>query len=247
VLNRVVIKLSGEAVGSKDSISGYNDFVIDSIVKQIIAVKQAGTEVAIVIGGGNLWRGISSRPDMCRVKADQIGMLATVMNALYLSDAFKRQGANAKVVTPMPIGNMTAVYDKESTLEWMKEGKIIINAAGLGHPYFSTDTITALRAAELEADVVLYAKNIDGVYNKDPRKNKDALKYKNLSYTTAIVNDLKAADITALHLAKEANLPSFVFELSAEDSITLACAYPDTKNLNGTYITVETEEDFYAI
>jgi len=116
----------------------------------------------------------------------------------------------------------------------------------LGHPMFSTDTITALRAAELEADCVLYAKNIDGVYNADPRKNPEAKKYRNLSYRTAISQDLKAADMAALHLASEAGNPSFVFGLNEPDSIVQACAYPDSGHLQGTYIHVNVEEDYYA-
>jgi len=246
MLKRVVIKLSGEAIGCEESASGYNDLIVDAIVNQIICVTQAGTEVSLVIGGGNLWRGHQARPDMCRVKADQMGMLATVMNAIYLAEAFKRSGRDAAVVTPMPIGNMTTVYDKDTVISLLERGTVVINAAGLGHPYFSTDTITALRAAELEADCVLYAKNIDGVYNKDPRNNAGALKFKTVSYKTAISQGLKVADMSAMFLASEANLPSYVFGLNKPDSITKACEYPETGSLNGTYIAVDIEEDYYA-
>ncbi|MCL2839425.1 MAG: uridine monophosphate kinase [Defluviitaleaceae bacterium] len=245
MLKRVVIKLSGEAIGSQESKTGYNDKVVDAIVKQIIEVKQVGTQVALIIGGGNLWRGIYARPDMNRVKADQMGMLATVMNAIYLTEAFKRQGQNAKVVTPIPFGTMTSVYEKDTALEWMSQGIVLVNAAGLGHPYFSTDTVTALRAAELEADCILYAKNISGVYDSDPRKNPNARKFKALSYSAEISRDLKVADLSAMHLAREAKIPSYVFGLNEPNSITLACAYPKTENLNGTYISVDIEEDYY--
>ena len=246
MLKRVVIKLSGEAIGSSESVSGYDDAVIDAIVSQIIQVMKAGTQVAVVIGGGNLWRGQQARPDMCRVKADQMGMLATVMNALYLSEAFKRQSQKAKVITPMPIGNMTSVYEKEAALEMMNQGIVLINAAGLGHPYFSTDTITALRAAELEADCILFAKSIDGVYDKDPRQNSTARKFKTLCYNEALHRDLQVADISAMHLARDAKISSYVFGLNEPNSITLACAYPKTGNLQGTYISVTVEEDYYA-
>lgn len=246
MLKRAVIKLSGEAIGATDSEYGYNDTVVDSIVKQVIEVVQTGTQVALVIGGGNLWRGLQARPDMDRVKADQIGMLATVMNAVYLEDAFKRHGQKARVVTPMVFGNITTLYDKDHAMDWLARGIVLINAAGLGHPMFSTDTITALRAAELEVDAVLYAKNIDGVYDSDPRKNPDARKYKTLNYDTAIKNDLSAADLTAMIMSRDANIASYVFGLNAPNSIIDACAYPDTKNIHGTYMSAKVKDDFYG-
>jgi uridylate kinase len=243
MLKRTVIKLSGEAISNEN---GYDNAVIDSIVKQIIQVIQTGTQVALVIGGGNYWRGRQAFPEMDRVKADQMGMLATVMNALYLSDCFRRHGQQSRVVTPITIGNITALYEKDTALEWLEKGRVLINAAGLGHPMFSTDTITALRAAELEADCVLYAKNTDGVYTDDPRENKKARKFRTLSYRTAIYQNLNVADMTALQLAQEASIPSYIFELNAENSIIKACSYPDTGNLNGTYINVNAEENFYG-
>lgn len=246
MLKRAVIKLSGEAIGAADGEYGYNDLVVDAIVNQIIQVVQAGTQVALVIGGGNLWRGLQARPDMDRVKADQIGMLATVMNAIYLEDAFKRHGQKARVVTPMVFGNITTLYDKDHALEWMENGTVLINAAGLGHPMFSTDTITALRAAELEVDAVLYAKSIDGVYDSDPRKNPAARKYKTLSYNTAISNDLKAADLTAMLLARDAGIASYVFKLDKPNSIIDACAYPEMENTHGTYINIDMEDELYG-
>ena len=246
MIKRTVIKLSGEAIGDSQAKSGYNDVVIDSIVGQIISVVDAGTQVSLVVGGGNLWRGHQARPDMDRVKADSMGMLATVMNAIYLAEAFKRQGAKAMVLTPMPIANMTWVYEKDMALELLANKTILINAAGTGHPYFSTDTITALRAAELEADCILYAKNIDGVYDSDPKKNPAARKYKSLSYRTAIKAGLNAADIAAMHLSNEAGIPSYVFGLNAPGSISLACAYPMTAQLNGTYMNVDIKEDYYV-
>jgi len=207
---------------------------------------QAGTEVALVVGGGNLWRGRSANPEMDRVKADQIGMMATVMNALYLADMCRRQDMKAQVVTPIPIGKMTTLYEKERVLAMMAEQTVVINAAGVGHPFFSTDTVTALRAAELEADCVLYAKNVDGVYSSDPATNPKAEKYKHLSYKTAIRRGLNAADMAALHLSAEAEIPSYVFSLNHPDSITLACTYPHSLDLEGTYISLDDKEDFYA-
>jgi len=246
MMKRTVIKLSGEAIGDSQAVSGYNDLVIDSIVGQIARVVNAGTQVSLVVGGGNLWRGHQARPDMDRVKADSMGMLATVMNAIYLAEAFKRQEAKAMVLTPMPIANMTRVYEKDMALELMASQIILINAAGTGHPYFSTDTITALRAAELEADCILYAKNVDGVYDSDPRKNPEARKFKALSYRTAVRAGLNAADIAAMHISSESGIPSYVFGLNTPDSISLACTYPNTGQLNGTFMDVDIKEDYYV-
>ena len=243
---RVVLKLSGEAIGSKESDTGYNDRVVDSIVRQIKVCVQGGTQFALVIGGGNLWRGHQARPDMNRVKADHMGMLATVMNALYLEEAFKRAGQKAKTVTPISIGSFTMQYEMDKALDLMGDGVVIINAAGLGHPHFSTDTVTALRALELGADCVLFAKNVDGVYDSDPSVNQNARKYKTLSYNTAIKEGLKAADQTAIQLLSEVGLPAYVFGLSEHLAIQNAITYPETKNLQGTYINVNIKEDYYA-
>jgi uridylate kinase len=140
---------------------------------------------------------------------------------------------------------MTMQYEKETALALMANKTVLVNAGGIGHPYFSTDTITALRAAELEADCVLYAKNIDGVYEQDPLLFPGVKKYRQLKYITAITGNLRIADISALHLSKEAGIPSYMFELNHKDSILLACSYPETGSLQGTYINVETEEIFY--
>lgn len=246
MFKRTVIKLSGEAIGSCEKTCAYDDIIISNILRQIQGVMQTGTQVALVIGGGNIWRGRSANVEMDRVKADQIGMLATVMNALYFADACRRIGVKAQIVTPIPFGKITMLYEKERVLAMMEEQTVIINAAGVGHPFFSTDTVTALRAAELEADCVLYAKNIDGVYDCDPVKNPNARKYKNLNYHTAITQSLNAADMAAMHLSAEAGIPSYVFSLDAPDSISRACAFPNTQELEGTYISLDKKEDFYA-
>ena len=243
MLKRIVIKLSGEAIGSGGK---YNDELIVSIVQQIKGIINSGTDVAIVIGGGNIWRGHKARPDIDRVKADQMGMLATVINAIYLSEIFKLYDIAAKVITPIIIGNMTEMYDKDRVLEYMNRGTVVINAAGLGHPYFSTDTVTALRAAELGADCILYAKNIDGVYEQDPKDYPNARKYKELCYEFAIEKALNVADMSAMHLSYNTKIPAYVFALDKKDSIILAANYPDTKALNGTYIHYNNiKESFY--
>ena len=246
MINRAVIKLSGEQIGQGVEGSFYNDVVIDGIAWQIKQAVESGTQLSIVVGGGNLWRGRVANPGMNRVKADQIGMLATVMNAIYLEEAFRKQNVKAKVMTPIPMGNFTTVYEKDKALNLMKAGTVIINAAGLGHPLFSTDTVTALRAAELEADIVLFGKAVDGVYTADPRKVKDAKKYKGLSYTHGIKNSLGIADMAALQMLNDAGIPSYVFKLDVPESISLACKYPDTKNLEGTILSADGQEEFYG-
>ena len=246
MIDRAVIKLSGEQIGKGTEGSFYNDEKIDGIVLQIKQAVESGTQVSVVVGGGNLWRGRERNPGMNRVKADQIGMLATVMNAIYLEEAFRKHGTRAKVMTPIPMGNFTTIYEKDKAIKLMGEGVVIINAAGLGHPLFSTDTVTALRAAELPADIVLFAKAVDGVYTADPRKNPGAKKYKSLSYGHGIKNNLGIADMAALQMLNDAGIPSYVFLLDTPGSIALACKYPETKNLEGTYLSVAGQEEFYG-
>lgn len=173
---RIVLKLSGEALaGDKEGVS-FDDAVVSALVKQIRQVMEMGTQVCLVVGGGNFWRGRSADSAMDRTKADQIGMLATVMNAIYLADAFRQQGTKAVIQTPVVFGTMTELFSKDSALAHLENGEVLIFAAGLGHPFFSTDTITALRGAELGVDGLFFAKNIDGVYDDDPAKNPNAKK-----------------------------------------------------------------------
>ena len=244
--NRAVIKLSGEQIGQGGGDSFYNDVLIEGILCQIKSVVESGTEVAIIVGGGNIWRGRSAAPRMNRVKADHIGMLATVMNGLYLGDFFRQMGVAVSVMTPVPFGHFTTIFQKEKAQNLMKNGTVVINAAGLGHPLFSTDTVTALRAAELEADIVLFAKTVDGVYTEDPRQNPDAKKYKSLSYGHAISNGLGIADTAALTMLLEAGILSYVFRLDYPDGIRLACRYPETQNLEGTVLGANLQEVFYG-
>ncbi len=222
MFKRVMIKLSGEALAG-DNATGIDEKTVSSIVDDIITAVNNGTEVTLVVGGGNFWRGRSADSKMDRTKADQIGMLATVMNAIHLADMFRQKGVEAKVMTPFPLANVTTYFTKEESLEIMGRGGVTINAGGLGHPYFSTDTITALRAIELECECIMYAKNIDGVYNDDPNKNPNATKYKELTYRQVLEQNLKAIDLTAMNLCEENNMQSLVFALNAKDSIINAC------------------------
>lgn len=180
-----------------------------------------GVEVSLVIGGGNFWRGRSSS-NMDRTKADQIGMLATIMNAIYVSEVIKNVGINSVVQTPFVIGSMTELFSKDKAIEHLTAGKIVIFAGGTGHPFFSTDTITALRGAELEVDALLFAKNIDGVYDSDPKTNPDAKKFDVLSCKDIIKNNLKVIDLTAASLCMEQKIPIVIFDLDTEDGIKRA-------------------------
>ena len=173
---RIILKLSGEALAGDKAGVMYDDDTIFSVVEQIKEILDMGTQVALVIGGGNIWRGRSSNENMDRTKADQIGMLATVMNAVYVADAFRQKGVKAFVQTPIIIGTVTEQFSKETAEKHLENGEVVIFAAGIGHPFFSTDTVTALRGAELKADILLFAKNVDGVYDSDPKANPGAKK-----------------------------------------------------------------------
>lgn len=218
---RVVLKLSGEALAA-DSGKCFDNETISSIVKQIKEVKQNGTQVTLVIGGGNFWRGRSSNPEMDRVKADQIGMLATVMNAVYFADFCRQRGMEAVVMTPFAVGNITELFSKDRANRLLDKDVILIFAGGIGHPFFSTDTVTALRASELNADAILFAKNIDGVYDSDPAVNPNAKKFSEIPCKDIIEKNLKVIDIAAANLCYEQGIPVEIFALAQENGIVRA-------------------------
>lgn len=215
---RVILKLSGEALAG-DTDDNFDNGTIGKIIAQIKVLVDMGTEVAIVVGGGNFWRGRSANSNMDRVKADQIGMMATIMNALYLSDACEQIGLESTVMTPFKVGTMTEQFSKNKALSYLKERKVIVFAGGIGHPFFSTDTITALRAAELDADVILFGKSIDGVYDSDPAENPNAKKFDEIPCKDIIEKNLKVIDMAAANLCYEQKIPVVLFGLSEENSI----------------------------
>lgn len=215
---RVILKLSGEALAGNTT-EHFDDFVINQITQQIQKVISNGTQVCIVVGGGNFWRGRSSNPNIDRTKSDQIGMLATVMNAVYLSDFFRQKELPSIVMTPFKVGTMTEVFSKENAEEYLADGKVLIFAGGIGHPFFSTDTITALRASELNADAILFAKNIDGVYNSDPKINSNSQKFDSIPMKQIIEQNLNVIDIAAANLCYEQKIPVIIFALLENDSI----------------------------
>ena len=229
---RVILKLSGEALAGEKK-TGFDEEVVREAAGQIRPAVDAGVELAIVIGGGNFWRGRTSTA-IGRVQADQIGMLATVMNCLYVSEIFRSEGMQTKIFTPFYVGDMTELFSKDAAEEALAAGKVVFFAGGTGHPYFSTDTGIVLRAVELGADEILLAKAIDGVYDSDPAINPDAVKFDTLTIDEMVDKQLKVIDLTASIIAMENRMPLAVFGLKGEDSIKRALM----GDITGTRVTV---------
>ncbi len=230
--NRVLLKLSGEALAG-DKHTGFDEATCIAVGKQVKALVEQGVEVAVVIGGGNFWRGRTSET-IDRVKADQIGMLATVMNCIYVSDIFRYLGLSTSVYTPFACGSMTKLFSKDDASKDLKAGSVVFCAGGTGHPYFSTDSATSLRAIELECDVILMAKAIDGVYDSDPKKNPNAKKYETLAISEIVDKKLGVIDLTSAVLCMENKMPLLIFSLNEENGIVDAAMGTS----NGTRITV---------
>lgn len=216
-MKRVLLKLSGEALAGEKK-TGFDEPTVMKVALQVKTLTEQGIEVGIVIGGGNFWRGRSSEK-IDRTKADQIGMLATVMNCIYVSEIFRAAGMKTAVMTPFACGSFTELFSKDRVEECFAQNVVTFFAGGTGHPYFSTDTATVLRAIEIEADVILLAKSIDGVYDSDPKDNPDAKKYDEISIQEVIHKNLKVVDMTASILCMEQKMPMLVFGLNQENSI----------------------------
>ena len=216
-MKRILLKLSGEALAG-DKHTGFDDEVIRRVAKQVKTIKDEGIEVGIVIGGGNFWRGRSS-DSIDRTKADQIGMLATVMNCIYVSEIFRSQGMLTNILTPFECGSFTKLFSKDRANKYFAHGQVVFFAGGTGHPYFSTDTGVVLRAVEVDADGILLAKAIDGVYDSDPKTNPDAKRYDEISLDEVIEKRLQVVDLTASIMARDNRMPMWVFALNDEDSI----------------------------
>ena len=214
---RVLLKLSGEALAGEKK-TGFDEATCIGVAKQVKQLVDEGVQVAIVTGGGNFWRGRTSET-IDRTKADQIGMLATVMNCIYVSDIFRHVGMKTEVFTPFVCGAFTSLFSKDAAVAALEEGKVIFFAGGTGHPYFSTDTGAVLRAIEIEADAMLLAKAIDGIYDSDPKVNPAAVKYDEISIQEVIDQKLAAVDLTASILCLENKMPMLVFGLNEENSI----------------------------
>ena len=217
---RVIIKLSGEALAGEKGF-GLDESVIDYVVKQIKEVAVSGVEIGIIIGGGNFWRGRQGS-NMDRTTADHMGMLATVINSLAMQDALEKHGVACRVQTALTITRVAEPYILRKAMRHLEKGRVVIFACGTGNPYFSTDTGAALRAAEIGAEALLLAKNVDGIYDSDPKKNPDAKKFDEIAYIDVIKKGLNAMDTTAISLCMENKIPVIAFALSEEDSILKA-------------------------
>ena len=216
-MKRVLLKLSGEALAGEKK-TGFDEATVIEVAKQIREISKEGLEIGIVIGGGNFWRGRTSET-IDRNKADQIGMLATVMNCIYVSDICRYLGMKTQIYTPFVCGAFTDLYSKDAVEESFAQGKIVFFAGGTGHPYFSTDTATVLRAVEIEAEAILLAKAVDGIYDSDPKTNPNAVKYDEISIEEVVATKLAAMDLTASIMCMEQKMPMLVFALDEKDSI----------------------------
>lgn len=220
VYKRVIIKLSGEALaGAKGH--GIDEKVLSEVIGQIAAVHDLGVEIGIIVGAGNFWRGRQGA-EMDRSTADHMGMLATVINALALQDALERSGVPTRVQTALTITRVAEPYILRKALTHLEKGRVVIFACGTGNPYFTTDTAAALRAAEINADMLLLAKNVDGIYDSDPKLNPDAKKYETVSYREFIEKNLRAMDTTAITICMENKIPVLAFGLFEENALTRA-------------------------
>ena len=230
-MKRILLKLSGEALAGAAK-RGFDEETVIAVAKQIRTISEEGTQVGIVIGGGNFWRGRTSET-INRNKADQIGMLATVMNCIYVSEIFRCAGMTTQILTPFECGSMTKLFSKDRANKYFEKGMVVFFAGGTGHPYFSTDTGIALRAIEMEADCILLAKAIDGVYDSDPKINPEAKKYDEISIQEVIDKQLGVIDLTASIMCMENRMPLAVFSLNEKDSIADAMQ----GKINGTIVT----------
>ena len=231
-MKRILLKLSGEALAGEKK-TGFDEAVVREVACQVKKLCDKGVQVGIVIGGGNFWRGRTSEA-IDRVKADQIGMLATIMNCIYTSEIFRSEGMKTAILTPFECGSFTKLFSKDRAFKYFSKGMVVFFAGGTGHPYFSTDTGVVLRAIEVEAEEILLAKAVDGVYDSDPKLNPDAKRYDRISLDEVIEKGLQVVDLTASILARENKMPMRVFALQEKDGIVKAME----DDFNGTKVTV---------
>jgi uridylate kinase len=232
---RVLLKLSGEILGG-DKGFGISTEKINDVAEEIVDIQKEGIEIAIVVGGGNIFRGISSASlGVERATADYVGMLATLMNAVIIQEILEKKGAQTRVLSALDVREVAEPYIRRRALRHLEKGRIIIFAAGTGNPFFTTDTAAALRAAEIKADVFLKATKVDGVYDKDPQIYPSAVKYRHITYTEAIEKDLKILDASAFSLCRENKIPIIVFDVTEKGNIK--------KVINGENIGTLVKED----
>ncbi len=218
---RVLLKLSGEALAGKEG-HGIDPDTVGAICDKIKEIVEMGVQVSIVVGGGNFWRGPRNGRTMDRASADYMGMLATAMNGLALQDALETRGIYTRLQTAIEMREIAEPYIRRKAIKHLERGRVVIFSCGTGHPFFSTDTAAALRAAETESEVILLAKTIDGVYSADPKLDSSAVKYDEISYKDVLAQDLKVMDSTATALCKDNNIPLLVFAISEPENIVKA-------------------------
>lgn len=231
-MKRVMLKLSGEALAG-DKKTGFDEDTVREVALQVKQLTEMGTQVGIVIGGGNFWRGRTSE-NIDRTKADQIGMLATVMNCIYVSEIMRSVGLMTDILTPFECGSFTKLFSKDRANKYFGRGHVVFFAGGTGHPYFSTDTGVVLRAIEVDAEAILLAKSIDGVYDSDPSVNPNAKRFDEISIEEVVAKKLQVVDLTASILAMENHMPMYVFSLNEKGSIVNTVK----GDFNGTRVTV---------
>ncbi|EOS73153.1 UMP kinase [Lachnospiraceae bacterium 10-1] len=231
-MRRILLKLSGEALAG-DKKTGFDEETIRAVALQVKQLTDDNVQVGVVIGGGNFWRGRTSE-NIDRTKADQIGMLATVMNCIYVSEIFRSVGMQTEILTPFECSSFTKLFSKDRANKYFNKGTVVFFAGGTGHPYFSTDTGVVLRAVEVEAETILLAKSIDGIYDSDPKLNPEAKKFDEISIDEVIAKNLQVVDMTASILARDNKMPMWVFDLNEKDSIINTVK----GSFNGTKVTV---------
>ena len=231
-MRRILLKLSGEALAGEKK-TGFDEDTVRGVALQVRQLIDDGIQVGIVTGGGNFWRGRTSE-NIDRTKADQIGMLATVMNCIYVSEIFRSVGMQTEILTPFECSSFTKLFSKDRANKYFNKGTVVFFAGGTGHPYFSTDTGVVLRAVEVEAETILLAKSIDGIYDSDPKFNPEAKKYDEISIDEVIAKNLQVVDMTASILARDNKMPMWVFDLNEKDSIINTVK----GSFNGTKVTV---------
>jgi len=231
-MKRILLKLSGEALAGEKK-TGFDEDTVRMVALQVKKLVDEGIQVGVVIGGGNFWRGRTSE-NIDRTKADQIGMLATVMNCIYVSEIFRSEGMMTNILTPFECGSFTKLFSKDRANKYFEKGMVVFFAGGTGHPYFSTDTGVVLRAIEVEAEVILLAKAVDGVYDSDPKLNPEAKKFDEITIDEVIARNLQVVDMTASILARDNKMPMWVFSLNEKDSIVNTVV----GEFNGTKVTV---------
>jgi len=247
LFKRVIIKISGEQLAGGSEFEHFDGEFLKRIVTEIDKIVKLGCQVCLVVGGGNIWRGRDAESSMDKAKAHHMGMLATVINAIYLTEQFRTHtGRKAIVMTPFDVNGFTTQYNLDVTRMYIEQGIVPIFAGGSGQPFLSTDTIVAIRACELNVDAVLYGKTVNSVYDKDPRKNPDARRMRSVSYSTVFRDNLDVADIAALSITRSAGLPSIVFGIAIEGAMLAVCeGVAGVEKVGGTYISSDVEDVYY--